>query len=93
MYGDLPTTPDQMDDTLAQLATYATQYAEAPRGYLPPMEKPPLFRPVLVRIPELGFMSESGFVTPQKPGAQPQPQVPDDAPPFASPLRKTSDDA
>ncbi len=93
MYGDLPTAPDQMDDTVEQISTYARGYAAAPRGYLPPTDKPPLFRPVLVRIPELGFMSETGFVTPPKlPAPQPT-QAPDDAPPFASPLRKTSDDA
>lgn len=100
MYGDLPGA-DRTDDVIAQLETYMRQYAESETGYVPPMDKPELFRPVLVRIPDAGWFSETGVVAPpgDKKGiavpssAKPNRAEPDDAPPFASPLRRAGEDA
>lgn len=92
MYGDLP-GGTQTDEVVAALETYMRQYAESARGYVPPLEKPELFRPVLVRIPDLDFVSETGMVTLPVGAVQPvETAVVDDAPPFASPLRRADDD-
>lgn len=64
MYGNLSAEAGQIDDTIAHIEIYMRQYATSKNGYVPPLEKPEIFRGVLIRIPDPAWISEDGVVTP-----------------------------
>lgn len=63
MYGNLPVADEMLPETIAQTLAYAELYARSANGYVAPHDKPPLFRDVLVRIPDANWASDTGVVT------------------------------
>lgn len=63
IYGNIPVDLPTIDDTIAQIRTYAHQYAASKTGYIPAVEKPDLFKNVLMRVPDSNWHSATGIVT------------------------------
>ena len=63
IYGNIPIKPALIDDTIAQIRTYAHQYAASKTGYIPSTDKPGLFKNVLMRVPDSNWQSTTGIVT------------------------------
>ncbi len=63
IYGNMPATLSTLDQTISQIRTYAHQYAASKTGYIPAVEKPDLFKDVLMRVPDSNWQSTTGIVT------------------------------
>ncbi len=63
IYGNIPVRAADLDQTIAQIRTYAEHYTKSKIGYIPPADKPNLFKNVLMRIPDSNWESSTGIVT------------------------------